>query len=194
MFNDYASMPGYVQDALKGWEDKASRVSAWWQAYKRKLVYRIHEDIVEVGGVEVSEVIAGRWGDSVTVVMPTSPIRLHPSLAIIEETVESVRAKLGERVEIIVMVDGIEGQNRDYSKYVGDLMWKCNHEWTNVLPVIFDKKSQQATMTYAVLDLVKTPLLLFVEHDAPLCGEFDWDGLIRVCVEGDANVVRFHQV
>jgi hypothetical protein len=49
-------------------------------------------------------------------------------------------------------------------------------------------------MTRAGLNHVATPTILFVEHDAPITPDcdFEWDGLIDAIMQGDANVVRFH--
>lgn len=189
---DYVRLEGCISEALRGWRSKSNGVYAWWQKYKRKLVYQIHEDIRGLSGLSGLKGSGGDIGDSITVLMSTSPIQSNPSLKIIEETIESIREKLGESVEILVMVDGVDSEDRDYEVYVQRLLWKCNWEWKNVLPILFETRSQQAVMTERVLEYVETPLLLFVEHDAPLCGDVEWDKLVCVCMSGEANVVRFH--
>jgi hypothetical protein len=73
------------------------------------------------------------------------------------------------------------------------LLWKANHEWHNVLPIIFEEHSHQATMTRLVLPMVNTPQILFVEHDTPLTPDrpIEWDKLIKNIWNGTANIIRF---
>jgi hypothetical protein len=73
-------------------------------------------------------------------------------------------------------------------------LWLAHHEWHNVLPIIFDEHMHQAAMTREALKQVATPTILFVEHDAPITPdhEFDWQTLTDVIMQGDANVIRFH--
>ena len=44
--------------------------------------------------------------------------------------------------EIILQIDGLreERLNRkaDYDEFKSRVLWKCLHEWKNVLPIIFD--------------------------------------------------------
>ena len=47
-------------------------------------------------------------------------------------------------------------------------------------------------MTRRLLAEVRSPLVLFVEHDTPLTGEVDWPGCARAVLSGAVNLVRFH--
>ena len=49
-------------------------------------------------------------------------------------------------------------------------------------------------MMREVLNMVKTPTVLYVEHDAPLTPDrpIAWGNLIDAIKAGDANVIRFH--
>lgn len=133
--------------------------------------------------------------DYITVLIPTSPIPSHPSLEVIAETVASVRERL-PRAEILIMADGVaDGQSHrstDYAEYLRRLIWRCAHDWEGVVPFLFESHTHQVGMTRRMLDEVRTPLVLFVEHDTPLVGEVDWPGCARAVMSGAVNLVRFH--
>lgn len=134
--------------------------------------------------------------DKITVLIPTSPIPSHPETGILEKVISSVRFHLPS-AEIIIMMDGVRdnlqhrrGQYEEYKQRVID---KCNNEWHNVLPLVFDKHTQQADMTKRALDLVKTPLVMFIEHDAYLTDDtIQWDAIAGTLLAGQANMVRLY--
>jgi hypothetical protein len=68
------------------------------------------------------------------------------------------------------------------------------HEWKNVLPIIFDEHSHQTTMMKKTIDLIKTPIMLYVEGDAPITGDrhIHWDECLDMLEFGKANTIRFH--
>ena len=68
-----------------------------------------------------------------------------------------------------------------------DLCW---HDLTNVLPVWTPEHEHQANLMRQALEMVRTPLVLFMEHDTPLCGEIPWGELGDVILSGQANVIR----
>ena len=133
----------------------------------------------------------------VTVVMATSVIPGHPSTEMIEQTVSDVRVHFPDN-EIIMQIDGLreEQQNRkkDYDEYKNRILWKCLHEWKNVLPIIFDDHSHQTTMMEKTINQIKTSLLLYVEGDAPLTPEqnIDWQKCLDMFEYEKANTIRFH--
>jgi hypothetical protein len=96
------------------------------------------------------------------------------------------------------MVDGVRPEQEDYrmacEEYTRRLLSLANHEWHNVMVLLFEYHQHQARMTRAALSHVATPAILFVEHDAPITPdyEFEWDRLIDAIMCGDANVIRFH--
>jgi hypothetical protein len=130
----------------------------------------------------------------ITVLMPTSPIPAHPSTDVIESTINSVRENLPE-APIIIMIDGVrseqEHRRKDYYEYVERLKILCQ-TWKNVSYLVFNEYSHQAEMTRCALELVKTPLILFMEHDTFFTGPIDWEGIERVVIAGDANMVGFY--
>jgi hypothetical protein len=182
----------YIATALHGWPRKAAECQAWWVRHKRRMALDLLDDVAEVAGLPAP---TRGVDDMVTVLMPTSPIPSHPSLDIISETVASVRDRL-PGAEILIMADGVADhlaeRTTDYHEYLRRLAWECNHVWSGVTPFLFDTHTHQVGMTRRILDEVRTPLVLFVEHDTPLVGDVDWVGCARAVMSGASNLIRFH--
>lgn len=192
VIRDWEHVGGNIMKVLANWRHYSNVCFAWWQNYKRQFVYNLHEDVKLVSGVPAE---SNYLLDNLTVLVCTSPIRSHPSLAIIRETLDSIRDRLPES-EIIVMVDGIRPEQeylRDqYERYTANLLWMINTEYENVLPMVFEEHMHQTGMTREALTKVKTPAILFVEHDTPLCGDIEFTGITEAVLSGAANVVRLH--
>ncbi len=182
----------YVVAALHGWPRNAAGCSAWWQQHKRRMALWLADDVAELSGLPTP---TRDVNDLITVLIPTSPIPTHPSLEIISETVASVRERLPGS-EILIMADGVSPdmahRRVDYDEYLRRLAWVSNLEWDNVVPFLFGTHTHQVGMTRRMLDEVRTPLVLFVEHDTPLVGDVDWDGCARAVLSGATNLIRFH--
>ena len=133
--------------------------------------------------------------DKISVLVPTSPIPHHPSTHILDEVIESIRVHFPDN-ELFLMIDGVRGQvehrRADYEEYKRRIIWKCQQEWRNVLPVVFEEYTQQSGMTRKCLEMVKTPLVFFVEHDAPIDNTMptDWTAIAATLLSGEANMVR----
>ena len=135
--------------------------------------------------------------NDVTIVMPVSILPSHPNIWILEETIKSVRFHFPKN-EIILQIDGLrsERKNRknDYDEFKNRVLWKCLHEWDNVLPIIFDEHSHQTTMMKKTIGEIKTSLMLYVESDAPLVTDIDinWEECLDMLEHGKAKTIRFH--
>lgn len=133
----------------------------------------------------------------ITIVMATSVLPSHPDTKIIDETVSAIRKHLPDN-EIIMQIDGLrrERYNRksDYDEYKNRILWKCLHEWDNVLPIIFDEHSHQTTMMKNTVNLINTSVLLYVEGDAPLVADsyIDWQKCLDMLEYEKAYTIRFH--
>lgn len=133
----------------------------------------------------------------ITVLVPTSPIPSHPDTRIIDETISTIRTHLPTS-EIIIMLDGIREEQlefgKNYIEYTRRLLWKAHNEWTSVTILPFEEYTHQANMTRKALQLVKTPLILFIEHDTPLTPDrpIPFEKLSRDILSGKANSIRFH--
>lgn len=183
------SMPQQIRDRLHEWPHSANVAGAFWEQYKRRLAYALRDDVTAVSGMSAPD------DNKITVLMPTSPIPSHPSTAILEETVESVRSRL-PNAEIFIMIDGIRSQQgartADYREYTRRVLHLCRSKWQNVVPFVHEAHFHQGVMTRMALEHVRTPLVLFVEHDTPLVGDIDWDGCSGAVLGEDVNVLRFH--
>lgn len=128
-----------------------------------------------------------------TVLIPTSPIPSHPSTAIIEETIQSVRDRLPSS-EILIMCDGVRPEQADmtdpYSEYLRRLIYLCDTDW-EARPFIYPWL-HQAGITRRTLDWVETPTVLFVEQDTPLVGEIPFGRIIPLVESGVVNLIRFY--
>ena len=196
IIEDWRAFPALLVDILENWKPLANKVGAWWLNYKRDFTYQLENDINALRG-SVPE--ATNLKDKITVIVSSSPIPSHPSPWMIKETIASIRAHLPES-EIIIMQDGIRQEQQEWSKRYEDykqaVLELCRNEWHNVLPVFFDEFLHQAEMTRRTLDRIKTPHLLFVEHDTPLCEDqpIEWDGIVCVLESGWAESVRLHHL
>jgi hypothetical protein len=133
----------------------------------------------------------------VTIIVPTSYIPSHPSTKIIETTIKNTRFHFPDN-EIILQIDGLRSEQSDYKKdydeYKNRVLWKCLHEWENVLPIIFDEHSHQSTMMKKTINLVQTPLILYIEGDLPLRTDrdIDWNKCLDMFEYNKANTIRFY--
>jgi hypothetical protein len=132
-----------------------------------------------------------------TIVIPVSPIPSHPDTKILDETLDSVRHHLPD-AEIILTFDGVrpeqEHRKADYERFIQTALWRADHHYGYILPLIFDDHQHQTGMMRAVLDKIDTPLLMYVEQDTPLVTDeaIDFDKIAEFILEGHSNLVRLH--
>lgn len=192
---DWDQVGDVVDEALAGWPENAVRASAWWQAHKRRMSLLLDADITAATGHAPR---AERISDLITVLITTSPIPSHPSTDILDTTIRSVRAQPElERAEILVAADGVppalEHRAGEWWHFLRRLLWDtARGRHGRLLPLIAAEWRHQALTTARALEQVTTPLVLFMEHDTPLVGETDWDGLGKAILAGQANAIRLH--
>jgi len=135
--------------------------------------------------------------DKISVMIPTSPIPSHPSTAIIDKAITSVRQHL-PTAPIYIMVDGIrpeqEHYREPYLEYIRGLVGKSLFQWHNIKLVPFMEFQHQAAMMRKTLEMVITPQVLFMEHDTFFLDglPIDFNGISKVIESGEANMVGFH--
>ena len=135
--------------------------------------------------------------DDITIILVTSVIPSHPSTTMIDQTINDLRVHLPNN-EIIMQVDGLREEQKhrkkDYDEYKNRILWKCLHEYKNVIPIIFEEHNHQTNMMRRTIHEVKTPLLLYVEGDAPLTPDetIDWQKCLSMFEQDKANTIRFH--
>lgn len=190
---DWSTFPDVLAELLNGWQHRSIQTFAWWQQKKRQLARKLEADIRYASGTSV---LPETPDDLITVVVTTSPVPSHPSTDHIEQTIASIRESL-PTAEIVVVADGVRPEQADrteaYETYLSRLLWLCNFQWSNVVPVVLPEWGHQANATRAAMQFVDTPLLLFIEHDTPLVGDIPWAGLCDAVQEGTANAIRLHQ-
>lgn len=131
--------------------------------------------------------------DRLTILMPSSPIPSHPSIALISDTIARIRAYPElEDVEIVVMLDGVrEEQAHRYEAYEAYKQNLADAAFPNVTLIPFDEHMHQSGMMWSVLPTVKTPLLLFCEHDTYPDGQVPWEAIANA-ISNDCPVIRLH--
>ena len=134
--------------------------------------------------------------EEITVVIPTSPIPIHPSTEIIERAIDSIQHHLPDS-KILVLADGVrpevEHRREQYREYCGALLNLLNFKYKNGKFCIFGKHLQQAGMLKAAMWLIETPLLMFFEHDATLDDKpINWIAIQNMLLSGVANTIRLY--
>lgn len=194
----YEQLPGYIEDTLKLYPSINNDVFSWWIRKKRELSYQFNNDIHSLSKANHRPELEGPTllRDLITVIIPVSPIKSHPDIKILDETIKSVRYHLPDS-EIILTFDGVRPEqiklNDKYHEFTRRVLWKCNVEYKNVVPLIFKDHSHQVLMAKEALNYVKTPTIVYVEQDAPLTrDEIPFKELIECISSGVSNVVRLH--
>lgn len=187
-------LPAVVEQVLSRWPADQHACWSWWQQRRRLLASTMTVDARWAAGLTD---VPSDPADTVTVVIPTSPIPSHPDTAVIEATVESVRAQEGlVDCQIIVAADGVrdEQQHRagDYAEYVTRLLGLCAHRWHNVVPLVADRHLHQSGLLHLTLPHVDTPHMLYVEHDTPIVGDVPWAALCALLETRQAHLVRLY--
>lgn len=174
-----------------GWERNVSIVSSWWQRAKRHHAWQLTDDIYAL----TNNIGPFQNDDVITVLIPTSPSPLHPSCGMLDETILSVRERLPS-AEIFVMFDGVRAEQRkrfaDYYEYVRRSCAHFNIAQDNILPIVHGEHMHQAMMTWDALKRVRSPFVMFVEHDTPLTGDIPFADILCAMVEDSLNVMRLH--
>jgi hypothetical protein len=135
--------------------------------------------------------------NDVTIILATSVLPSHPNTDIIDETIKSIRFHFPKN-EIIMQIDGLRREQSDkreqYNEYKNRILWKCLHEYKNILPIIFKDHSHQSTMMRKTIDEIQTSAILYVEGDAPLTTDvdIDWQKCFDLLAYDKANTIRFH--
>lgn len=133
--------------------------------------------------------------NQLTVLIPTSPIPSHPSTSIIDETILNIRKYTDAK--IIIMCDGVhsslEHRTAAYKQYIYQLQTKMS-SYGDCEIVIHDTHKHQAIMTREVLADVKTPLVMFCEHDTSPIGGIPFESICDLVSHenGIINCLRFN--
>lgn len=133
----------------------------------------------------------------ITIVVPVSPIKSHPSTEILDETLDSIRHHLPD-AEIFLTFDGVrpeqDHRRGDYEKFISAALWRADKIYGNVAPFIHEQHQHQTGMMRKVLPLIETPLLMYVEQDTPLTTDedIDFEIISDYILGGSSHLVRLH--
>ena len=181
---DWDRLPSITAEIMEDYPYHQHHITAFWLQWKYNFRHKVREQL-------------GLPPEKVTVIIPTSVLQSHPSTDIIDETIRAIRKQL-PNADIIMQIDGLreeqEDRRKDYDRYKTEVLWKCLHEWDKVTPVVFDELHHQTDMLRATIDMVKTPMMIYVEGDAPLTPDeiIEWDLCYEMIETGQANTIRFH--
>lgn len=185
----WEQLPELTAALVADWPQAANRVQVWWQQWQRRFVLEVEDTIDHLRGAGTPHEL----GDLVTVIVPSSPIETHPSTATLDQTLDSVQERL-PGVEVVVGFDGVRPEQEKfagvYAEYVQQALTSFSFNRENVTPVLLPEWGHQANVTRAMLQQVRTPTVLFVEHDCPLVGDIPFGDLVGLVTSGEANVVR----
>jgi len=175
-------VPGLIKEVVQS-PDLNNQVFAWWINKKHQFKEQLRSDL-------------GLPATDMAVIIPVSPIPSHPDTSIIEETIRTIRVHTD--APIFITIDGVREEQAHmtdaYREFIRQLLWKCNFEFKDVLPVLFNKHSHQSGMMKVVVKQITVPYLLYVEADTPLTPDcpIDFPKLKKAITDGETNLVRFH--
>lgn len=188
MFSDFNDFPNLLKYATSN-PELGRWIFAWWINMKYRLKSVLKKNL-------------GIPDDDMTVVIPVSPIPSHPETTIIDETIQSIRSHISS--PILVTIDGVRKEQEDmrssYNLFIDKLLWKCNFEYKDVLPVIFSKHRHQSGMMNDIIGRIKSKYVMYVEQDTPLVKRnvddpstyIDWGYIKDSIGNGKANCIRLH--
>ncbi len=134
--------------------------------------------------------------EAITVLIPTSPLWIHPSTEIIDEIYAQTRKQL-PTAKILILVDGIHPEEGYLTnRYYGfkNNLDRRSFGWSNCEDRCFGQWQHQSGMLRETLENrdVTTPLVFWSEHDIPLRDDFiDWQGIVDTLMDGEIGGIRF---
>lgn len=188
----WSELPDLLPALLDNWQIRSAFVQSWWLNYRRNIRRRFLSDIASMYPTPPSHL-----SDVLTVIVTASHIPSHPSTEILDETLASIYERL-PGVEVLVCCDGLKSDaskrvQSDYAGFLDRFVTEAARRLPGpTTPLLAAEHVHQANMVNEALKVVDTPLVLIVEHDAPLIGHIDFEGVCRAVLSGDANIVRFH--
>jgi len=134
---------------------------------------------------------------AITAIIPTSPLMIHPSTEIMDETYVQLQKQL-PGVKLLILADGVHPEEEylreRYEGYLEKLHTRASG-WRNTSLYLFKEWKHQSGMLRQVLDdhfSVTTPLVFWSEHDIPLRDDYiNWQGIVDTLLAEDLYGIRF---
>lgn len=195
--DDWQTAGGFIEQGVRDYPAPQNRVQAWWLNEKREMVWRLDHDLRKIGATPD---FPDHFDQRTTIVVTASPIPSHPSVEMLRRTIESAWESMGCVVPVIIGFDGVRTEQaamaKQYEQAIQQVCWDSLHrtDWAgNVLPIISDVHLHQAKLTARLMDEVRTPTILFMEHDTPFNQDpIDWEACIDLVAYRSVDVLRFH--
>jgi len=188
---DWETVGGCIEPLLKTWPTSGNVASAWWIEQRHKMVDRLTHDLLDIGFDPPEQ----HWSEQITVLCTTSPVPGRPE-EMIRFTLDSIYESMQATPQTIIACDGVRPEQSDmaeeYGEYVRKVCWEALVS-DRIQPVISPTHLHQARLTQLALQSVRTPLVLFVEHDTPFNElPVDWSAAVDAMLYGSLDVLRFH--
>lgn len=123
--------------------------------------------------------------DNITALISCSPIKSHPSTKIIDQAIASVK-----EMKTIVMCDGVREEQEEYRPRYEKFLTRLQKKYPELEMLRMTEHVHQARATNICLQLVKTPVILFLEHDMAIRGEIPFKKIVKMITDGKADLVR----
>lgn len=126
-----------------------------------------------------------------TTIIFTSPRPIHPSPAILDETIASIRQSNSS--PIIICCDGPSPEtNREALVRYQGFKEVIRGRYDNTRILEFESWSQQSGMLERALSVVSTPLVFMCEDDWNVSPNVEWERLGNIILGGRLNVIRLY--
>lgn len=164
---------------------------AWWTREKRWLAVDLVDSLRRLDALPESN---GGLRDRLTAVVTVSPIKSHPSVEVLVETIDS----LPKPIDIVVAFDAPHpdddpGMVAGYLEHLDAWLANMTEADSNrLVPVVAPEWLHQAQLTRLALQQVTTEAVLFVEHDTPIEGDVPWENLVDLIEGPTLDVVRLY--
>lgn len=180
--DDFDGLNLVIDAAVSQFPVLNNKTQMWWLQYRRWLKNQLAPQ-----------------KEDITIIMPVSPVKSHPDISIIDETIRTIRHHLPTS-EIIVTFDGVreeqEDRRADYEEFKRRFLWECynNPAYENILPLNFDEHSHQVKMARSALKYVNTDIVMYMEQDTPLVEnkKITFSKCLKRIRTGYFNMIRFH--
>jgi hypothetical protein len=132
----------------------------------------------------------------ISVVIPISVIKSHPSPATLFETWDSIRFHL-PTAELFLTFDGVRAEQDDryddYQEFIRQALIRARGD-AATYPVMFNEHRHQSGMLKAVINEIRTPLIMYVEADTPIVTDepIEWENITAYITSGESNLIRLH--
>lgn len=137
--------------------------------------------------------------DTITIVIPTSPIPSNPSTSLFDNVVAGIRKHL-PACPILIQADGVRPEQEKFRDQYQMFLYRLDDSinagtFGRCTMRKFPEYSHQARMMKMSLahNDIQTPLLFYLEHDFLMLAEYvDWKGIAEAILSKEVNLIRLY--